>query len=99
MLYDRFRFLVFFFFFFFFLSVMRNVSVIGLAGWLAVFIAWPTIGISDRIFGRGNFLVDPSNQPPNIPHGNTEQQLQAYLVKDFSTLSHEKSWKRPILDK
>lgn len=30
---DRFRFLVFFFSFF--LSVMRNVSVIGLAGWLA----------------------------------------------------------------
>lgn len=26
----------------------ENVSVVGLAGWLAVFVAWP-IGISDRI--------------------------------------------------
>lgn len=31
-------------------------------GWLAVFVAWP-IGISDRIFGRGNFLDNRSNQP------------------------------------
>lgn len=35
-----------------------------LAGWLAVFVAWPTTGISDRIFGHGNFeMIHPINHP------------------------------------
>lgn len=48
----------------FFLSVTENVSVVGLADWLAgcvCSLAWP-IGISDRIFGRGNFLDNRSNR-------------------------------------
>lgn len=54
-----------------FVSVIENVSVVGLAGWLC-FVAWP-IGISDRIFGRGNFLDYRSNQPPNFPRGHIVQ--------------------------
>lgn len=75
------------FWFFYFSSVMRNVSVVGLADRLW-FVAWP-IGISDRIFRTWQFLDNRSNQPLNLPRGHT-YKAPLLIVKDlFHTLGRD----------